>query len=531
MPKIHSNTINRVLVWLNVVMALVYFSWWLIPAHVGNPVLYGLLLFGEIYHLIMALMFWQTVRESDKISLQQSVRKNQNISDLSDLSDLPISSDFSDSPISSEPSVAIFITVVSEPVEVVRKTVLAARDMDYKNHKVYILNDGKVAKNPNWYAMETLAKELGIHCITREVPGGAKAGNINHALTKTKGEIVVIFDADMIPHKDFLQKMIPHFMDKKMGFVQSPQYYKNHALNEITAGSWEQQEFFFGPIMRGKDKDNAAFICGTNVAIRRSALMQVGGMNEDNIAEDFLTSLAIHQHGWKSVYVPEVLAEGLAPEDLLSYYKQQLRWARGSLEVLFSANPLFKKNLSWKQKLQYLSSALYYFNGVIVLIDIIMPLIFLFTGIQAVAAATTAFAIFFVPFMILNLYTLYVASSGRMTFRAISFSYASFTLQLSAVISVILKQKMGFSVTPKQAQEGNFLFLAFPHLMYIVLTIIATGFGIYREGFNPSVLTNVAWALLSIALFMPFIYASYNWKKLTETLFFGKKVSRLSYGK
>jgi hypothetical protein len=90
---------------------------------------------------------------------------------------------------------------------------------------------------------------------------------------------------------------------------------------------------------------------------------------------------------------------------------------------------------------------------------------------------------------------------------------------------------MGFSVTPKQAQEGNFLFLAFPHLMYIVLTIIATGFGIYREGFNPSVLTNVAWALLSIALFMPFIYASYNWKKLTETLFFGKKVSRLSYGK
>jgi hypothetical protein len=97
MPKIHSNTINRVLVWLNVVMALVYFSWWLIPAHVGNPVLYGLLLFGEIYHLIMALMFWQTVRESDKISLQQSVRKNQNISDLSDLSDLPISSDFSDS--------------------------------------------------------------------------------------------------------------------------------------------------------------------------------------------------------------------------------------------------------------------------------------------------------------------------------------------------------------------------------------------------------------------------------------------------
>src|SRR5690606_7694254 len=120
------------------------------------------------------------------------------------------------------------------------------------------------------------------------------------------------------------------FQDKRMGFVQTPQYYKNQSDNVITQAAWQQQEFFFGPIMRGKDSYNSTFICGTNVVIRRKALEEVGGMFEENIAEDFLTSLFVHQHGWRSVYVPQVLATGFAPFDLLSYVKQQLRWARGS---------------------------------------------------------------------------------------------------------------------------------------------------------------------------------------------------------
>src|SRR5690606_21510298 len=143
--------------------------------------------------------------------------------------------------------------------------------------------------------------------------GGAKAGNINNALRQTNGDIIVIFDADMIAKTDFLNKTIPHLADPTVAFVQTPQFYTNTQDNIIAASAWEQQEFFFGPIMQGKDKDNPAFICGINVAIRRTALDQVGGMVEDNIAEDFLTSMKIHEQGWHSVYVPEVLATGLAP--------------------------------------------------------------------------------------------------------------------------------------------------------------------------------------------------------------------------
>ncbi|MDQ3239347.1 MAG: glycosyltransferase [bacterium] len=486
---IQTGYVSRILLVFNVIMAFIYFSWWLNLDHVGNVVFYSLLLFGEFYHMIMALMFWFTLWpiEDSKSKLDMSLKNYQ-------------------------PTVDILIPTAGEPVEIVRETVRAARNLNYTNHRVFVCNDGYVAKKENWEEYEKMAKEEGVTCFTRKVGGGYKAGNLNRTLEKTDGEIVVIFDADMVAHNDFLEKTVPYFKDKKIGFVQSPQYYHNQDLNSITGGSWEQQALFFGPIMRGKEKDNAAFICGTNVAIRRSALMEAGGMCEDNIAEDFLTSLSIHQNGWKSYYVSEVLCEGYAPEDLLSYYKQQLRWARGSLEVLFGDNPLFKKGLTFAQKTQYLSSGLYYFNGLIVFIDAIIPIISLIFGVQPVAGTTTSFAFYFLPFMFLNLYTLYLSTEQTVTFRAISFSMASWWLQIQALVSVVFKQKLAFAVTPKQAQTGNFLFLSYPHLIYAGFIIVGAIIAINREGLTPSVITNITWGLFNVIMFMPFILASYNWK-------------------
>ncbi len=491
---INKGKVSKSLLFINVVILIIYMSWWFDWDHIGNRYLYFALLFGEFYHAVMALTFWHTLWPGKPVRFDaRSVH---------------------------ELSVDIYITVAGEPLQVVKQTVLAAKNLPYKSKNIYILNDGFVAKKDNWKEIEQLARQEQVNCITRKIAGGAKAGNINNALGKTSGEVIVIFDADMVAHKNFLDKTIPYFADPKVGFVQTPQYYKNKELNYVTGGAWEQQELFFGPIMVGKEKSNASFICGTNVAIRRAALEEVGGMNEKNIAEDFLTSLSIHQKGWKSYYVSNVLAEGLAPEDLLSYFSQQLRWARGSLEVLFGSNPLFKTSLGWRQKIEYLSSALYYLNGLVVLIDISIPIIFLFTGIQAVSATTTSFAIFFVPFMIFNLLSLYIASDGAFSFRAISFSQASWTLQILALLSVLRRQKMGFAVTPKQAQSGNFISLVIPHITYIALFFTALGFAIYREGLNPSVVTNAAWGLFNVILFLPFIYSAFNWERIIGRKYF-----------
>ncbi len=484
------NRVSKSLLIVNALVAIFYLMWWINVAHIGNIYLYGLLVIGEIYHVFMSFALWHTIWPKNPQRVDYDRKYSR--------------------------SVDVFITVAGEPVSIVRRTAIAARSMSYPEYKVFLLNDGYVAKKKNWKAIEKLANDVGISCITRKISGGAKAGNINYALRKTKGEFVVIFDADMVPHKNFLEKVMPYFADQRVGFVQTPQYYSNNDLNEVTRGSWQQQEFFFGPIMVGKANKNAAIICGTNFAIRRKALLEVGGMREDNIAEDFLTSLGIYQKGWKARYVPIVLAEGLAPEDLLSYYKQQLRWARGSVEVLFKENLLFKKGLSFAQKLEYITSSLYYTNGLIVLIDMLMPLIYLYVGITPVASTTTSFALFFVPFMFLNLYTLYVASNENLSFRAISYSFSSFTVQLQALASIITGRKMGFVVTPKKGETGNFLFLAYPHIAYILASILGSAIALRREGPNPSVAANMAWAAFNAILFTPYIFAA-SGRELQET--------------
>lgn len=487
------------LVFLNGLLATIYFVAITFGFSHGNTILFGLLILGEIFHLYQVVGYCYTIWDNTF----------ENAFDA----------EFTK-------PVDIFITVCGEPIEIVRETAVAALAMDYPNFEVYILNDGFVANKDNWKDIDALAVELGITSITRRVPGGAKAGNINNGLRETSSDYFVVFDADHVPYKTFLKETMGYFTDTKMGFVQTPQYYKNQDVNMISQTAWDQQTLFFGPIMSGKNRLNSAFMCGTNMVVSRQAVLEAGGMCEFNIAEDFLTSLFIHAKGWNSVYVPKVLAEGLAPEDFLSYYKQQFRWTRGSLEVIFKYNPLFMRGLSWPQKFQYLISASYYLSGIVILIDMLIPLVFLFTGITAIDTATMALAIVFLPYILLNLYTLQKSSNFTYSYAAISFSLSSFFLQLRALIGVLLNQKTSFVVTPKSQQQGNFVYLAIPHLIYIAVAAVGLAVGIIREGISASLIANFSWVAVNVVIFLPFIKAS-----LPESFFRPKKPATAPIGK
>ncbi len=467
----------------NIALSIAYFVFIAFLFPIGNPVLFGLLILGEVFHL------WQVFGYIHAVWPRKRIKQ------------------FDDS---YTPTVAVYITVCGEPADIVEQTVKAAVGMQYPYFNVYILNDGLVAKRDNWKEAESIAKKYDITCFTRTEPGGAKAGNINHALSKSKEPFVVVFDADHVPVPSFLQKMMGYFVDEKVGFVQSPQYYKNFEENLVTGGAWEQQELFFGSISKGKDTTNSAFMCGTNMAIRRTALEQVGGMSEFSIAEDFLTSLLVHQKKWKSVYVDEVLAAGLAPEDFLSYYKQQFRWTRGSLEVVFKYNPLFRKGLTFSQRVQYLSSASFYLSGVIVFLNAILPLIYFYAGIEPLAIGTMTLALIFIPYIFLVLYTIQLTSNFSYTFRALSFSLSSFPIHLKALWQIITRKKAGFVVTSKKAVKGNHGYLVTPHLVYIALVVFGILVGYLREGFTASILSNIAWSLVYVAVFIPFISAAFQ---------------------
>lgn len=467
---------------LNALLAIAYFSVLAFFFLVGNRVLFGLLIAGEVYHLWQVLTFLYTVW---------------------DTSDPPPPD------ASFTPEVDVFITVAGEPVDIVEKTAVAALSMDYPNHQVYLLNDGYVARKDNWQDIEDLAARLGIGCITRTVPGGAKAGNINNALSLTQSPLVVIFDADHVPHRDFLQKTAGYFKDPKMGFVQTPQFYKNYATNYLTMSSWEQQEIFFGPICKGKNRFNAATMCGTNMVISREALVRVGGMNTDSIAEDFVTGLLMHADGYKSLYVPAVVAEGLATEDLLTYSKQQFRWGRGALDVIFQWNPLFMRGLTFAQRIQYLSSASFYLSGLFVLIDALLPVAFFYTGAVPVEVSGMFLAGIFLPYFFLTLYMIEYSSNFTFTFSSLCFSMGSFSIQLKALGSALTGSKAKFEITEKRGVKRNsYLPIVRWHIFYIALVIAGIPIAYFREGLSASLINNAAWALLNIVLFLPFIRAA-----------------------
>ncbi|GAA1482143.1 glycosyltransferase [Gordonia sinesedis] len=168
-------------------------------------------------------------------------------------------------------TVDVFITTYNEPLEMVLRTAIAARDMNHP-HTTWILDDGD---RPEF---AVAAERVGVGYLTRG-PGWdgferfAKAGNVNNALFRTHGEFIAILDADQVPHPEFLDRTLGYFEDGDVAFVQTPQHFWNVPEHDPLGC---QAELFYGPIQQGKDGWGAAFFCGSNAVLRREALMSLG---------------------------------------------------------------------------------------------------------------------------------------------------------------------------------------------------------------------------------------------------------------
>src|SRR3984885_5647324 len=251
------------------------------------------------------------------------------------------------------PSVDIYIPSYNESLEVLEKTITGALCLDYPNFKTWVLDDGR---RP-W--LRTFCEARGVGYLTRPDNAHAKAGNINHALTKTDAEFVAIFDADFIPQRNFLMRTMGFFEDPAIGIVQVPHVFYNHDPMQtnlaLRKNLPDDQRFFFEAIMPSRDAWNAAFCCGSNSITRRSALRAVGdALPTGSITEDMLLSLAMLRQGYITRYLCERLAFGLAPESLGAFFIQRQRWARGATQILFLKEGPFGPHLSFVHRLMFL---------------------------------------------------------------------------------------------------------------------------------------------------------------------------------
>jgi cellulose synthase/poly-beta-1,6-N-acetylglucosamine synthase-like glycosyltransferase len=459
----------RLLALLMLPLALWYLGWLLQPARVGVPALFALLVAAELFNLFQAGGFWWTVTRKDRRrpALAAPARDG------------------------TPPLVDVLIPTYDEPLEVLEPTVAAALDMRGARLVVSVLDDGCRPE------VEAMAQRLGARYVAREESEGAKAGNINSALLSTGSPFVAVLDCDHVPRADFIERTLAPMVDEKVAFVQTPQYYANARRGGIAAAAWAQQALFFGAISRGKDADQAMFCCGTNVLFRRTALESVGGFPTDSITEDFVLSVRMHERGWETRYLPEVLAVGLGPEDMASYVSQQRRWARGCLGAI---GPVLKARLPLRKRLHYLLSSAYFLSGWALLVYMSFPVIRIVTGAQPIAAASAdQFLIHFAPYFCSALAMVVVAGRGAYTFGGFALAAANFWVQILASLAALTRRAGRFVVTPKRGEGVRQPLAVAPTLAVIVALLAASLWGLAHHR-SPSTLNNVAFALLHVTV-------------------------------
>jgi len=157
-------------------------------------------------------------------------------------------------------------------------------------------------------------------------------------------------------------------------------YYRRISKNK----TYSDQDTFMHLVLPARNNWNAAYWIGTNTLLRREALESIGGFPTDCVTEDVLTSMFIHGKGWKSIYIDELFAYGLAPANSSEYFVQRLRWAKGAFQIFRSHNPLFQKGLTLMQRLFYFSSVSHFFEESVKIVYYLFPAFFFLFGVVPV---------------------------------------------------------------------------------------------------------------------------------------------------
>ncbi|MBS0849218.1 UDP-forming cellulose synthase catalytic subunit [Citrobacter sp. JGM124] len=409
------------------------------------------------------------------------------------------------------PTVDVYIPTYNESLDVVRDTVLAAQCLEYPADKlnIYILDDGKRRE------FAVFASDVGVGYITRNDNAHAKAGNLNHAMKVTNGELLCIFDCDHVATRIFLQATVGGFLkDPKLALVQTPHYFYSPDPFErnLSGGRNIPNEgaLFYGPLQKGNDYWNAAFFCGSCAVIRRSALEETGGFAVETVTEDSHTALKMQRRGWNTAFLGIPLAAGLATERLVLHVIQRTRWARGMTQIFRLDNPLWGRGLTIPQRLCYLSAMLYYQFALPRIIFLVAPLAYLLFNLNIIYSSASLVFAYALPHLFV---AIYVTSrlNGRYRYSFWGEIYdlvLAFHILLPTMVTLLFPKRGKFNVTDKGGllNVGYFDFsVVRPHLIVAILLISGIIAGIVRAfahdyySVDPKVMAlNVGWGIYSL---------------------------------
>jgi cellulose synthase (UDP-forming) len=428
--------------------------------------------------------------------------------------------------------------------------------------QVYLLDDG------NRSAMVRLAQEYGIGYFARSENEGFKAGNLRHALLRTQGDFVLICDADTRVFPDILVNTLGYFRDPNVAWVQTPHWFYDIPEGE-TWQNWcmRRQPFgakwlaslltaltgrqsvghdpfmsdaavFFDVIQRRRNRNGASFCCGAGSIHRREAIFdsalkqkaqRVSALQGQfqcaspspaataaklqpfrfHVSEDIHTSILLHsdrEKTWTSVYHPQVEARMLSPWSMRAWATQRLKYAGGTFDIMFRANPLWKRGMPWRTTLHYLSTFWSYLTSLWAPVLLLAPAISLVTGWAPVKAYTFEFFARFLPMVVLGELAMVVACKGHPISNGRTLAVATLPLQWRALWSVLRGRRPKFPATPKLPFLESGIQFIVPNILLLVVLAAAGITGLALTILDPDqhsrsfLLVNLFWLTWNMSL-------------------------------
>ncbi len=285
----------------------------------------------------------------------------------------------------------------------------------------------------------------------------AKAGNLNAWLSARQeaGDLpafIAVLDCDHVPLPGFLTHTLGYFDEPGLALVQVPQAFYNDGSFEHYYGheTFSEQEFFFHVIQRAKNRRGAAFWCGSGGVLRTASLLDVGGVATETVCEDLHTTLRLIRAGWSTQYHAEILALGLAPQSAAQYLVQRRRWALGSFQVLLTERLLWARWLRTGQRFEFLSSILWWFEGLLVVGFFAVPCVLAITGARVTDVSLGAWGTAFVISLTSRVWASRALSRNRIRpLSAAVLQAIRCPASLSAVKWLVTRTDETFQVTPK----------------------------------------------------------------------------------
>lgn len=450
--------------------------------------------------------------------------------------------------LTSYPPVAIVVASYKEPLDILKDTLICLYNLTYPNKQLFLLDDTRydqpwdTPEKVEAYkkSIEELCQWLNI-TLFRHKWHDAKAGLINdflqflqhkpvdcsvspYAQLKEQAQYLIIFDVDMNPFPNFVEPLVS-LMNQypRLAFIQTPQYYTNFSTNRVARASGLMQAVFYEFICEAKGLENSMFCCGTNVLFRLKALYEVEGFVYTSVTEDFATSFIIHSRKWNSDYLNKPSAFGLGPEDLACFFKQQYRWAQGTMSLFrtllieFVKNPRLFSSIRWWQ---YFLSGTYYFIGWVFFILLLGPVAFLLFNVPTYFAQPLNYFIFFIPYLVISNLLFYWTLAQRRYFFSDLFSGVllisiTFPVYMRAAVSALLGIHAKFVVTPKdQTQQLSFTDI-WPQVLAALICFAAIVWGGFRLYYEQE---------LFYAILINMIWCSYYFGVLSTIFYFNNPV-------